>query len=95
MQPLFRVNDVSFVRVVERNRFPLARQHHLSTDLHTRSLILARGNQEEHEATPWALSASTRGFLEARALEKGYEWQMTKFHAKRSAERTGAREKRR
>ncbi|CAM9201758.1 unnamed protein product [Ectocarpus fasciculatus] len=55
----------------------------------------ASGNQEEHEATPWAFAASTRGFLEARALEKGYEWQMAKFHSKRSEERIGAREKRR
>eukprot|EP00752_Nemacystus_decipiens_P002219 g2107.t3 len=55
----------------------------------------AGGNQEEHEATPWAFAASARGFLEARALEKGYKWQMAKFHSKRSEERTGAREKRR
>ncbi|CAM9137868.1 unnamed protein product [Ectocarpus sp. 4 AP-2014] len=54
----------------------------------------ASGNQEEHEATPWAFAASTRGFLEARALEKGYKWQMAKFHSKRSEERIGAREKR-
>ncbi|CAB1113052.1 unnamed protein product [Ectocarpus sp. CCAP 1310/34] len=58
-------------------------------------LFPASGNQEEHEATPWAFAASTRGFLEARALEKGYEWQMAKFHSKRSEERIGAREKRR
>lgn len=57
--------------------------------------LLAGGGQEEHDATPWAFAASTRGFLEARALEKGYEWQMAKFHSKRSEERTGAREKRR
>lgn len=59
------------------------------------SPLLASENQEEHDATPWAFAASTRGFLEGRALEKGYKWQMAKFHAKRSEERTGAREKRR
>lgn len=60
-----------------------------------RSLFLVSGNQEENEATLWAFTASTRGFLEAQALKKGYEWQMAKFHSKRSEERTGAREKRR
>ncbi|CAM9093241.1 unnamed protein product, partial [Laminaria digitata] len=67
-------------------------------DFEARSKETARavsGNQEEHEATPWAFTASTRGFLEARALESGYDWQMEKFHAKRSGERTEARKKRR
>ena len=57
--------------------------------------VLASERQEEHEATPWAFAASTRGFLEESALEKGYEWQMARFRSKRSEERTGAREKRR